>query len=454
MADSILIIDDHKGIRESLEMLVQTEFEEVYSLSHPGSVISTIREKEIDVVLLDMNFRTGINSGNEGLFWLREILKTDPSISIIMITAYGDVELAVKTVKEGAFDFILKPWDNHKLISTLHAALQMRKSKLENSELKQKTKSLQSQLSSNYKSIVGQSEAMLQLMQMVEKVAQTDANILITGENGTGKELIAREIHRFSKRNNEALITVDMGAVSESLFESELFGFKKGAFTDAKEDRIGKFEAAQKGSLFLDEIGNLNLSLQAKILTALQSRKISKIGSTKEIPIDIRLITATNKEIHQMVSDGSFREDLLYRINTINIELPPLRKRGNDILLLSHFFLVKYAQKYDKPKFSITENAEEALLKYTWPGNVRELQHCMEKAVILAESDELDEHSFSLDKSIPKTESDLQNSTLEEMEKKLIISHINKYKGNMSQVSKSLGITRPTLYNKMKKYGL
>jgi len=454
MADSILIIDDHKGIRESLEMLVQTEFEEVYTLSHPGSVISTIREKEIDVVLLDMNFRTGINSGNEGLFWLREILKTDPSISIIMITAYGDVELAVKTVKEGAFDFILKPWDNHKLISTLHAALQMRKSKLENSELKQKTKSLQSQLSSNYKSIVGQSEAMLQLMQMVEKVAQTDANILITGENGTGKELIAREIHRLSKRNNEALITVDMGAVSESLFESELFGYKKGAFTDAKEDRIGKFEAAQKGSLFLDEIGNLNLSLQAKILTALQSRKISKIGSTKEIPIDIRLITATNKDIHQMVSDGSFREDLLYRINTINIELPPLRNRGNDILLLSHFFLVKYAQKYDKPKFLITENAEEALLKYSWPGNVRELQHCMEKAVILAESDELDEHSFSLDKSIPKTESDLQNSTLEEMEKKLIISHINKYKGNMSQVSKSLGITRPTLYNKMKKYGL
>lgn len=454
MADSILIIDDHKGIRESLEMLVQTEFEEVYSLSHPGAVISTIQEKHIDVVLLDMNFRTGINTGNEGLFWLKEIQKADPDISIIMITAYGDVELAVKTVKEGAFDFILKPWDNHKLISTLHAALKLRKSKLENSELKQKTKSLQNQLNPEHKSIIGQSEAIQKVMQMVEKVAQTEANIFITGENGTGKELIAREIHRLSKRNHETLVTVDMGAVSESLFESELFGYKKGAFTDAKEDRIGKFEAAQKGSLFLDEIGNLNHSLQAKILTALQSRKVSKIGSTKETPIDIRLITATNKDIYQMVEDGEFREDLLYRINTINIELPPLRHRGHDVILLAHFYLSKYAQKYGKQSFTLNNTAEEALLNYSWPGNVRELQHCMEKAVILSDNTELDAYSFSLNEIQTKGDTDLQSSTLEDMEKKLILSHIKKYKGNMSQVSKSLGITRPTLYNKMKKYGL
>jgi len=454
MADSILIIDDHKGIRESLEILIQTEFEEVHSLSHPGAAITTIHERKVDVVLLDMNFRTGMNTGNEGIFWLKEILKSDPDISIIMITAYGDVQLAVKAVKEGAFDFILKPWDNHKLITTIHAALKLRKSKLENQHLKQKTQNLHNQLFQDYKSIIGQSEAMIRLMQMVEKVAQTDANILITGENGTGKELIAREIHRLSKRSNETLVSVDMGALSESLFESELFGYKKGAFTDAKEDRIGKFEAAQKGSLFLDEIGNLNLTLQAKILTALQNRKISKIGSTQEIPIDIRLISATNKDIHKMVADGSFREDLLYRINTINIELPPLRKRGNDIILLSHFFLSKYAQKYGKPSLTITDDAEQDLLKYSWPGNVRELQHCMEKAVILAESNQLDKLNFSLNKKTSGTESDLHENTLEEMEKKMIISHLNKYKGNMSQVSKSLGITRPTLYNKMKKYGL
>ena len=454
MSHRILIVDDNRGVRESLEMLVQTEFDEVFSLSNPNSLISNIQQNMIDVVLLDMNFKTGINTGNEGLFWLREIQKMDPSISIIMITAYGDVELAVKAVKEGAFDFVLKPWDNHKLISTVHAAIKLRKSKLENVQLHKTTEQLKNQLNSNSYSIIGQSRALKDVLRMVSKVAQTDANILITGENGTGKELIAKEIHRLSKRKNEVLVTVDMGAVSESLFESELFGYKKGAFTDAKEDRMGKFEAAHKGSLFLDEMANLTPALQAKILTAIQSRTITKIGSNQPIPIDIRLITATNRDINKMVEDGAFREDLLYRINTINIELPPLRHREGDTLLLAHFYLNKYAQKYNKPPFQLNEKAQNKLLKYDWPGNVRELQHCMEKAVILSEDSKLDEFSFNLNEDQNQSQSHMSLGTLEEMEKKMIKASLKKAKGNMSQVAKSLGITRPTLYSKLKKYGL
>lgn len=453
MQNSVLIVDDNRGVRESLEMLVQTEFDQVISLSNPNSLITTIQQNQIDVILLDMNFKTGINSGNEGLFWLKEILNLDPSISIIMITAYGDVELAVRAVKEGAFDFILKPWDNFKLITTIHAALKLRTSKLENLHLKKTTHILKNELNTSDYSIIGKSEAMKEVMSMVSKVAQTEANIFITGENGTGKELIAKEIHRLSKRNEEVLVTVDMGAVSESLFESELFGYIKGAFTDAKTDRVGKFEAAHQGSLFLDEIANLSHALQAKILTALQSRKITKIGSHQAIPIDIRLISATNKDIYKMVEEGTFREDLLYRINTINIELPPLRNRENDILLLAQFYLNKYAQKYSKPAYQLTDKAQKKLLKYDWPGNVRELQHCMEKAVILGESSKLDEFSFSLNEDHHSSQGHIQLGTLEEMERKMIKASIKKAKGNMSMVAKKLGITRPTLYSKLKKYG-
>lgn len=454
MPHRILIVDDNRGVRESLEMLVQTEFDEVFSLGNPNSIISNIQQNKIDVILLDMNFKTGINTGNEGLFWLREIQNMDPSISIIMITAYGDVELAVKAVKEGAFDFVLKPWDNHKLITTIHAAIKLRKSKLENIHLQKTTNVLKNELNASTYSIIGQSEAMKAVMSMVSKVAKTEANIFITGENGTGKELIAKEIHRLSNRKNEVLVTVDMGAISESLFESELFGYKKGAFTDAKEDRMGKFEVAHKGSLFLDEIANLSHNLQAKILTALQSRSITKVGSNQKIPIDIRLISATNKDINKMVEQGQFREDLLYRINTINIELPPLRDRENDVILLTQFYLNKYAQKYDKPAFQLTEKAEKKLLKHNWPGNVRELQHCMEKTVILAESSKLDEFSFSLNEDIFENQQNINKGTLEDMEMKIIKASLKKAKGNMSQVAKSLGITRPTLYSKLKKYGL
>jgi len=454
MKGKILILDDNKSVLTALEMLLQTEFESVISLNNPSSLLSTIQHHKIDIVLLDMNFKAGINSGNEGIFWLNEIQKYDSTISVIMITAYGDIELAVKAVKEGAFDFILKPWDNNKLISTLHAAMKLRKSSIENISLKNKTVTLKQVLKPSSQSIIGKSDSMKRVMEMVKKVAKTDANIFIAGENGTGKELIAREIHIHSKRNNELLLTVDMGSISESLFESELFGHTKGSFTDAKEDRVGKFEAANNGTIFLDEIGNLSLSMQAKILSVLQNRSITKLGSNNPVPINIRLISATNKELNSMIKDGLFREDLLYRINTITIELPPLRERGNDILLLADFYLMKYSSKYDKPGLIINQKAYQKLLNYSWPGNVRELQHCIEKAVILADNNILGESSFSLIDTISDKNLNIENSTIEEMEKVMIMASIKKEKGNMSVVAKHLGITRQTLYNKLKRYDI
>lgn len=454
MKGKILILDDNKSVLTALEMLLQIEFEEVFCLSNPNSLLSTIQQQNIDIVLLDMNFKAGINNGNEGIFWLNEIQKYDATISVVMITAYGDIQLAVKAVKEGAFDFILKPWDNNKLISTLHAAMKLRKSKIENVSLKNTTNTLKQELKPSSQIIIGQSEAIKKVLKIVKKVAITDANIFITGENGTGKELIAREIHKYSNRCEELLLTVDMGSISESLFESELFGHSKGSFTDAKEDRIGKFETANKGSIFLDEIGNLSLSLQSKILSVLQNRSVIKLGTNTPIPIDIRLISATNKDLNAMISDGLFREDLLYRINTITIELPPLRERGNDIVLLAEFYLRKYSSKYDKEGLKINQKAIQKLLKYKWPGNVRELQHSMEKAVILAEDKVLTEFSFTLNNNTSSPDLNMQNKTIEEMEKEMILNSITQEKSNMSSVAKNLGITRQTLYNKLKKYGI
>ncbi len=454
MKSKILILDDNKSVLTALEMLLQSEFDQIFTLKNPNNLISTIQQHAIDIVLLDMNFTAGINNGNEGIYWLRQIQKYDSSISVILITAYGDIELAVRAVKEGAFDFILKPWDNNKLISTIHASLKLRKSKIENASLLKTTHTLKQELKPSAQILIGQSDPMKQVMTMVKKVAVTDANILITGENGTGKELIAREIHRYSKRNQEIMLCVDMGAISNTLFESELFGHTKGSFTDAKEDRIGKFEAADKGTLFLDEIGNLSLSLQAKMLTTLQNRTIIKLGSNTHIPIDIRLISATNKDLNAMIADGLFREDLLYRINTITIELPPLRNRGNDIALLAEFFLFKYANKYDKQGLRINKNGIEKLLKYKWPGNVRELQHTMEKAVILADDKVLNENSFLLTDTNINLQKELQGKTIEEMERDMILASIHKEKGNMSAVAKNLGITRQTIYKKLKRYGI
>lgn len=449
---NILIVDDNKSILSALEILLIPEFQTVTTLSDPNQIPTELRKKDYNLVILDMNFNAGINTGNEGIYWLGRIKETHPEISVVMITAYGDIELTVKALKMGATDFFLKPWDNNKLLATLRSALQLNWSKKEVSQLKEKEKGLKTEINRDQKFIIGSSPQLMQVLNMVRKVAKTDANVLITGENGTGKELIAHEIHRLSERATEVMISVDMGAVSETLFESELFGHVKGAFTDARDNRPGKFEVADKGSLFLDEIGNLPYHLQAKLLAALQNRKISRVGSNQTVPIDIRLICATNKNLEQMVGDGLFREDLLYRINTIQIEVPPLRERGNDILVLADFFLKKYSSKYNKPGLKINQQAQDKLMKYTWPGNIRELQHTIEKAVILSEGNILKAEDFFMRPVISgrANESDL---TLEEMERRMINQAIDRNNGNLSAAAEQLGITRQTLYNKIKKLG-
>ncbi len=450
---NILIVDDNKSILSALDILLSPYYDHVKCLSSPNQIISELRSNEYHLVLLDMNFKSGADTGNEGLYWLSEIKEKYPSISVVHITAYGDVELAVKALKKGATDFILKPWENSKLLATVQSAIQLSLSRSEVNELKQKEKELKRVINKEDKFIIGSSPELMHVLKMVQKVAKTDTNVLITGENGTGKELIAREIHRLSKRNNEMMVSVDMGAITETLFESELFGHVKGAFTDAKESRSGKFEVANKGTLFLDEIGNLSFHLQAKLLAALQNRIITRIGANSPIPIDIRLVCATNKDLPQMVSDELFREDLLYRINTIQIEVPPLRARGNDILVLSEFFLKKYAYKYDKPIPKINNQAQDKLLKYQWPGNIRELEHCIEKAIILSDNNVLKPDDFYL-RPIVNSNNEIQSLSIEKMEQKLITKALDTHPGNITAAATELGITRQTLYNKMKKYGL
>jgi len=450
---NILIVDDNKNVLSALEILLSAEYDRVTCLSSPNLLVSELRKTPYHLVLLDMNFNAGVNTGNEGIFWLQQIREQHPDLSVVMITAYGDVELAVKALKAGATDFILKPWENVKLLATVRSAIQLSQSKGEVKDLRQKEKDLKKVMNKDDKYIVGSSPELMQVLNIVRKVAKTNTNILITGENGTGKELIAREIHRLSERSDEMMVTVDMGAVSETLFESELFGHVKGSFTDARENRAGKFEVANKGTLFLDEIGNLSFHLQAKLLAALQNREITRIGSNQPIPIDIRLICATNKDLASLVSKGLFREDLLYRINTIQIEVPPLRERGNDILALAEFFLKKYAWKYDKLSLKFNHQAQEKLLKYSWPGNIRELEHSVEKAVILSENNVLKADDFFL-KPLGGTKTEGDTLRLEEMEKRFILRALEKNPGNVSAAADQLGITRQTLYNKMKKFGI
>ncbi len=450
---NILIVDDNKSVLSALDILLSSEYDKVQCLSNPNLLISELRKNRYHLVLLDMNFKAGVNTGNEGIYWLQQIRENHPDISVVLITAYGDVELAVKALKSGATDFILKPWENTKLLATVRSAVQLSMSKEEVSDLKLKEKELKKVINQEEKYIIGSSPELMHVLKIVRKVAKTDTNILITGENGTGKELIAREIHRLSNRSNEMMVSVDMGAVSESLFEAELFGHVKGAFTDARESRAGKFEVANKGTLFLDEIGNLSFHLQAKLLAALQNREVTRIGSNQPIPIDIRLICATNKNLPELVVKGLFREDLLYRINTIQIEIPPLRERGNDILVLADFFLKKYAYKYDKPSLKLNNQAQEKLLKYHWPGNIRELEHSIEKAVILSENNVLKSEDFFL-KPVSGVRTDADTLKLEEMEKRLITTALEKNPGNISAAAEELGITRQTLYNKMKKFSI
>jgi DNA-binding NtrC family response regulator len=451
---TLLIVDDNKSVISALEMMLQYEIEKLITINTPKRIHEVLEQNDIDIVLLDMNFQAGVNSGNEGLFWMKEILKHDSNISVVMITAYGDVELAVKALREGAIDFILKPWDNEKLLATINAAWKLRSSRKEALLLKNDNQFLKKEIKRGEEKIVlGASPTMINVMNIVRKVAVTDANVLITGENGTGKELVAREIHNQSKRSNELMVTVDMGSITESLFESEMFGHVKGAFTDAKDDRSGKFEIAQKGTLFLDEIGNLSLQSQAKLLSALQNRYIVRIGSNKQIPVDIRLICATNCVLSERVNEGLFREDLLYRINTIQIEVPPLRDRVDDIPVLAFHFLRLYCEKYNKPAKKINTQALEKLSNYQWPGNIREMQHSIEKAVIMSDSSVLGSSDFSFN-TASKGSVDNDNITLEEMEKKLIAESIRKHDNNLSVVASKLGITRQTLYNKLKKYDL
>lgn len=447
---NILVIDDNKSVLSALEILLQFEYKSVKTISNPNQISSFPNLKNIDIILLDMNFSAGVNTGNEGLYWLREIKKKVSHISVIMMTAYGAVDLAVEALKEGASDFILKPWNNERLLTTVKSAYQLRKTKKEVQQLKQKQSSLKQVINQNKNYIIGNSKALNSVLTLVQKVAKTDVNVLVTGENGTGKELIARELHKSSSRNNEVFISVDMGSISENLFESELFGHSKGSFTDAKEDRAGKFEAANGGTLFLDEIGNLSLQTQAKLLSAIQNRTIVRVGSNKPIPVDIRLICATNENLDKMVSDGLFREDLLYRINTIMVEVPPLRKRDNDILVLSDFYLKKFSSKYGKPGLKINQDAQNKLLAYPWPGNVRELLHTIERSVILSDDAILKPSDFLLQ---PKTSVSIDNTqlTLEEMEFQMISRALDQHNGNYSAAAEQLGISRQTLYNKMKK---
>ena len=447
---NILIIDDNKSILSALEILLTPEFHELTLLSNPNQILSELSKKDYNLVILDMNFKAGVNTGNEGIYWLERIKEAKPEISVVMITAYGDINTAVKALKSGASDFILKPWDNEKMLATLKLAIQLNLSKQEVSHLKERETELKKEINRDQRFIIGSSPQLMNVMNMVKKVARTDANMLITGENGTGKELIAQEIHRLSNRAKEVLVSVDMGALSETLFESELFGHMKGSFTDARENHQGKFEIADKGTLFLDEIGNLSFHLQAKLLAVIENRQFSRIGSNQFIPTDIRLICATNRNLENMVKDGLFREDLLYRINTNQIELPPLRNRGNDIFILSEFFLNKYTYKYNKPNLKINHQAHEKLLKYSWPGNIRELQHTIEKAVILSESAVIKPDDLYL-RHAGQVSSNGSYTKLEEMEKVMIQQALEKNNGNFTAAAEQLGITRQTLYNRFKK---
>ena len=440
---TIIIVDDNKGALSALKLLLKNHFETIIALPSPVALLSAIRQENPDVVLLDMNFTDALNSGNEGLYWLHEIKRTNPSLPVVLFTAYADIDLAVRGIKEGATDFVVKPWDNAKLTETLLNAC--------NRSDKGRKKKEERPSSTMY---WGTSKAMLELRAIVEKVAETDANVLITGENGTGKEMLAREIHALSNRYRKDMVTVDMGAVTETLFESELFGHKKGAFTDAHADRPGKFEVAEGGTLFLDEIGNLPYRLQSKLLTVLQSRTVVRVGSNEPISVNIRLICATNGNLDEMVAQGKFREDLLYRINTIHVEIPPLRERKEDIIPLAELFVQRFAKQYDKGQMILSDTARRKLQMHPWYGNIRELEHAIEKAIIISEGGILTDAHFHFPKKSLSPEKESAIETLEDMELVMIRKAIDKCGGNLSAVAMQLGITRQTLYNKMKKHGL
>ncbi|HEY5691586.1 MAG TPA: sigma-54 dependent transcriptional regulator [Cyclobacteriaceae bacterium] len=449
----ILMIDDDEDVLLAAKMLLKKYGHQVIIDKNPNKIPFLLNNDIYDVILLDMNFSKDTTSGKEGFELLRQIKEKDANAVVIMITAFGDVEMAVKALKEGATDFILKPWQNEKLIATISTAIKLKKSYNEVDKLRKAKQMLEEQISQPFRDIIGNSPAIKEVFTMIEKVAATEANILILGENGTGKELVARAIHQKSLRKDNSFVSVDMGAITETLFESELFGHRKGAFTDAKEDRPGRFELANGGTLFLDEIGNLSMALQSKLLSALQSRQITRVGSNTSTEVDIRLICATNMPIHQMVDQGEFRQDLLYRINTVELRIPPLCERVDDIPMLANHFLNFYTKKYHKEIIAFSPEAILKLKKYAWPGNVRELQHAIERAVIMADSPTLQQTDFLFNrKGGHSTETDTLN--LDDVEKAAVVKAIQLHNGNISKAADELGLTRASLYRRMEKYGL
>jgi len=452
----ILIVDDDQDVLLAAKLFLKQHFSIVHTEKEPENIPNLLSNENYDVILLDMNFSKDATSGKEGFHWLNVIMEIDPAAVVIFITGYGDIELAVQGIKEGATNFLLKPWENKKLLATITANLKVRESKKELEDLRTKQKVLIADQDQSYSEIIGQSQAMDLVLTAAQKVAVTDANVLVLGENGTGKELVARAIHKASNRKDEVFISVDLGAISESLFESELFGFKKGAFTDAKEDRAGRFEAANKGTIFLDEIGNLSLALQSKLLSVLQNRKVVRLGTNKEIPIDVRLICATNMPLYQMVNDNKFRQDLLYRINTVEVKVPSLKDRLEDIPLLIDHFLKIYCKKYNMPLKRVSSSTIKRLEKHTWPGNIRELQHSVERAIIMSDVQVLEPNDFFLSQMDDNKQEEFSPSTmnLEETEKILIRKVIDKHGGNISKAAKELGLTRASLYRRIEKYGL
>jgi DNA-binding NtrC family response regulator len=451
----ILIVDDDEDVLKAAGFFLKRHVESVHTEKDPANIPGLLKNESFDVILLDMNFSRDVTSGQEGIYWLARILAADPQATVIMITAFGDINLAVNAIRQGATDFVLKPWQNEKLLATISAAGSLHRARLEAANLRSRQEQLSADMNQPFNEFVGSSAAMQRVYDTILKVAQTDANVLILGENGTGKELVARALHRNSARNKEVFLSVDMGSISESLFESELFGHVKGAFTDAALDRPGRFEVASGGTLFLDEIASLPLQMQSKILRALETRQIVRLGSSKAVPIDIRLICATNMNLAEMVGRNEFRQDLLYRINTVEIHLPPLRERGEDVQLLAEHFLRMYCRKYHKPLKGMSPATVNKTREYHWPGNVRELRHCMERAVILSENQVLQPEDFLFSAAAAGDEGIMfENYNLELVEKMVIRRVIEKHRGNISHAADELGLTRASLYRRMNKYGL
>jgi two-component system, NtrC family, response regulator HydG len=450
---NILVIDDDEHVLLTSKMILKNFFENIETLTSPKTLESILKQRDFDVILLDMNFKAGVTSGNEGIFWMTRIQQLSPHTQVVMQTAYSDIELAVKSIKEGAVDFLPKPWDKEKLVTTILNAYQQARSRKENRELKSKQKALQHHINQTHHPFIATSHAMQSVLHAIEQVASTDANVLILGENGTGKELVARAIHNQSNRADESFISVDLGAVPATLFESEMFGHEKGAFTDAKETRIGKFELANKGTLLLDEIGNLSQELQIKLLSVLQSRAVRKIGSNKLVQLDVRIISATNSPIYELVRNGVFRQDLYYRLKTVEINLPPLKERKEDIPLLTDYYLDEFSRRYGK-KLQLDISVRQRLFKYSWPGNVRELQHAVERAVILCKGSKLTADDFQLGAHLNADEPEVKTFNLSEVEREAIKQVLKKCNGNLTRASEELGIGRTTLYRKIQEYRL